>query len=180
MDIKCLKNLAVLFHPYLVQHKIKIAPKYPTQICGISYVDYSATSKLFYSIQGWLQDHCYDFLNHLTQDKFIENLYHYNQVSLIEAREHSSSNPVKKDEYTDGQFLTTIHRIMNNLETSLSFRHSNKTLSSSRYSALHHNTRSYTQSVNPLDLDVDSVDNVDLNLNELENFFIFYRSYVDV
>lgn len=51
---KCLKNMTALFHPYLVQLKIKIAPKHPTQICGMIYVEYSAANEFFYTVQGWI------------------------------------------------------------------------------------------------------------------------------
>lgn len=59
-----------------MQHKIEIVPWYPTQTFSMGFVEYSAAAEFFYSVQGWLQDHLYDFLNVLTQDMFITGLCH--------------------------------------------------------------------------------------------------------
>ena len=109
-----IKELAQLFHPYLVNNKTSIIPSHPHQ--QESYLDYHAELMFFYNLQGWIFYMIFDFEHINYQNTFIFHLRYSDEILEIVDKERQSPNPDDINKYKGGCFFSTIQALVTNIE----------------------------------------------------------------
>ena len=85
-----LKELAQLFHPYLVKNPRSIIPSHPSH--HRSYSTYHAKAMFFYNLQGRIFDNAFDFGQINYQNMFIVHLRYSVEILEIANKERQSPN----------------------------------------------------------------------------------------
>lgn len=90
-DYLILKELAQLFHSYLIKDNTTIIPSHPRQ--GLYfYLKFHADAMFYYNYQGWLFNTIYNFGKKKFQDVFIQHFYYCIEVLQIAKDECQSLN----------------------------------------------------------------------------------------
>ena len=109
-----LKELAQLFHPYMMKNPTSIIPSHPSQ--HGSYSTYRAKTMFFYNLQGWIFDNSFNFGQINYQNMFIVHLHYSTKILEIADKERQSSNPDDTNKYKAGQLFSTIRAFVTNIE----------------------------------------------------------------